>query len=103
MKLRNGNDVNYRIWFALTTAIFILIGFIRLRSEHTEYKVGPSSYWSFVFGEPTMFNFWESLALSVLIGFLIAIPATVLGWIGQAIVVVVRDEWFMKKQSAISN
>ena len=96
-------NTDYRLWLIFTSVIFILLGFVRLHYEGVEYKIGPTSFWRVVYYSSQYPNYGIALAVMALVGGFIAIPAVVLGWVGQAIVVALRRIRHPEKQNPISN
>ena len=68
-----------------------MFGFVSLLPRAVEYKVGPTYLWGVVFVAWTYMPWWDAAGIIVVYSALLAIPAVVVGWVAQAVVVVVRN------------
>jgi hypothetical protein len=79
-----------RLWSLFGGLAFVLLGFVRLWPPGVDNKVGPGYYWGVVFGPPAYWGWWHYGLTVVGAAAVLAVPAVVLGWAAQAVVVTIR-------------
>ena len=89
MNLHRKMHTDRRLWLLFGVVAFVLLGFVHPQNEAVEYKVGPSNFWGVLF-DPHIWRSRETLVVLPAYTTLLAVPAAVLGWVAQAIVVAIR-------------
>lgn len=93
---------NRRLWAVATAAVFVLVGFFGLMPIKGERTF--AGYWDLWamclhgFLKPDAGDRALALVFLLIIGCVLAVPALAIGWVVQAVVVVMRS-WFAKDVS----
>jgi hypothetical protein len=79
-----------RLWLVFGVVAFALFGFVSTMPGGVEGKVGPTSLWGVFFDGWRWFKGWHYPLHLVFHATLTAVPAAVVGWVAQAVVVSLR-------------
>lgn len=91
MNLRRPMRTDSDLWLVCAVVAFTLLGFVHLHTRAVEGKVGPSHFWGVVVHAPQVMELGEAIVAIVIYTAILAAPATVFGWVAQAIIVAIRS------------
>ncbi len=91
MNLRRELATDRRSWLLFSVLAFVLFGFIHPFNEGVESKIGPSHFWGVLEDGVRHWDRIDSLPRVVVYALIVAVPAVTVGWLSQAVLVVVRD------------
>jgi hypothetical protein len=77
-----------RLWAAFSVAAFVLLGFVDIWGTTKTH----GAYWSYLANDLADWQWWEVPFVFIQFTLLIAIPAIVIGWVIQALVMTIRSE-----------
>lgn len=105
MNLHRPLRTDRRLWLLCAVVAFVLLGFVSIQSEAVEYKVGPTHLWGVAedaLRDAARYDRRTALPTHVLkLAFqtaIVAIPAVALGWVAQAVIVVIWDAWRQRSE-----
>lgn len=79
-----------RLCLACSVLTFVLLGFIQVQGKAVEGKVGPTQLWGVLYTAFAHYEHVDAVPIAALAVVFVAVPAVILGWVAQAIVVVIH-------------
>jgi hypothetical protein len=88
MKFQRPIPTSRRLWAAFSVAAFVLLGFVDIWGTTKTH----GAYWPYLAHDLTRWEWWRVPLVFGYLTMLIAVPAIVIGWVLQAVVVTARSE-----------
>lgn len=99
MRMRRKLTTDRRLWFRLSLVVFVLLGFVSSHSSGVENKVGPTYLWGMAATMHRSWAWWEWVPIIAGLAAMVACVAVILGWVAQAVVVLMRTPQGSEKAS----